>query len=231
MRRGLLLITTIVFDCYGTLIDTGKGSMKAVEQILGSRQSDMDPKPFYETWKRNHHELCRSGIFQAESDIFRIGLAQTYEAFNIQGDPELDVRYMLNTLGKRSVFPEVPAVLAELSTRFRLAVGSNSDHEPLLADLSRNGLDFGPVFSSESLRVYKPSVEFFAKILESLGRRPSEVVYVGDAQIEDVKGPSALGIRSVWINRKNDKRLQGIPEPLSECSDFKELLRTSLDFQ
>ncbi|WP_409345606.1 HAD family hydrolase [Paenibacillus sp. MBLB4367] len=227
MKRGERpMISTIIFDCYGTLVDTGKGSLRAVEQILGSLGCGVDPKPFYDTWKRNHHELCRSGAFHAESDIFRLGLAKTYEVFGIEGDPEQEVRFMLNTLGKRTVFPEVPEVLAKLSSRFSLAVGSNSDHEPLLADLKRNRLEIGPVFSSESMGVYKPNAVFFTTILKALDLKPSEVVYVGDAQVEDVKGPSALGIASVWINRKNEKRLPEIPEPLKECADFNGLLET-----
>ena len=41
----------IIFDCFGTLIDTGSGSIGAVRKILGNIGLDVDAKEFYSEWK------------------------------------------------------------------------------------------------------------------------------------------------------------------------------------
>ena len=40
----------IIFDCFGTLIDTGSGSIGAVRKILGNIGLDVDAKEFYSEW-------------------------------------------------------------------------------------------------------------------------------------------------------------------------------------
>jgi 2-haloacid dehalogenase/putative hydrolase of the HAD superfamily len=218
------MIRSIIFDCYGTFIDTGNGSMNAVTQILTKNRCGADPREFYSHWKSVHRRLCSSEPFRLESIHFLTGLKETYKAFSINGTPEDDVNIYLDTLGKRSIFPEVLAVVAELSTRFSLVIGSNSDHVPLVKDLLRNQIDIQPVYSSEILRSYKPDSNFFRKILSDIRRSTDEIIYVGDSQIEDILAPSRLGIKSIWVNRKNEKLHDDIPKPLLECSDLRGVL-------
>jgi len=115
------MIRAIVFDCYGTLIDTGNGSINAVKQILTKNNCDVDPTEFYSHWKRVHRRLCSSEPFRLESIHFLMGLKESYKAFSINGTPEDDVNIYLATLGKRSMFPEVSAVVAELSIRILIS--------------------------------------------------------------------------------------------------------------
>ena len=77
------MIRSIVFDCYGTLIDTGNGSIHAVTQILTKNRSNVDPIEFYSHWKRVHRRLCSSEPFRLESIHFLTGLKETYKAFSI----------------------------------------------------------------------------------------------------------------------------------------------------
>ena len=41
----------IIFDCFGTLIDTGSGSVQAVERILSNVDLNVEAKAFYSEWK------------------------------------------------------------------------------------------------------------------------------------------------------------------------------------
>ncbi|CAG7618230.1 hypothetical protein ACFQI7_02680 [Paenibacillus allorhizosphaerae] len=40
------MIKAILFDCYGTLVDTGSGSIKAVRQILAKNKSTVNAEQF-----------------------------------------------------------------------------------------------------------------------------------------------------------------------------------------
>lgn len=214
------MIKSIIFDCYGTLIDTGDGSVRATKQILAKYDSGVSPEQVYKEWKRLHHQICAEEPFKTEAYAFLMSLEMLYKMYGIDGDPGRDVTIMLDTLGKRAIFPEVQEVLQTLSQKVMLVVGSNSDHEPLLADLTRNNVTMQHVFSSECLGVYKPNGQFFIKILDHISLKPEEVVYVGDSQIDDIKGPAEAGIRSIWINRKNEPLAEGIPQPAIECKDL-----------
>lgn len=45
------MIKHIIFDCFGTLIDTGNNSTKAVEQILSNVGVHAEAEDFYKDWK------------------------------------------------------------------------------------------------------------------------------------------------------------------------------------
>ena len=161
-----------------------------------------------------------------EEEIFRWDLCRLYKEYGLEGDPFLDVRVMLDTLGRRSAFPETREVVERLSQEYLVAIGSTTDTEPLLRDLKKNGLEMNHVFTSESLRVYKPQEAFYQKILDRLQVKADEALFVGDSLLDDVWGPQRVGIRACWVNRKGEKAaeiapnlempdLQGLPAKLS----------------
>lgn len=218
------MIKTIIFDCYGTLVNTGEGSINAVKQILQTNNSSLDSYDFYNQWKKLNKEIISSEPFLVESELFLRSLEKLYRRYQFNGDPKEDIQFMLETLGNRTIYPEVLGVLDDLSERYNLVIGSNSDHKPLMSDIYRSQIKVHKVYSSETLKVYKPDSLFFQKILADLGLSPHEAVYVGDSQVEDIQGPQVLGMKSIWINRKNENLLEGIPEPLLECEDLGGLL-------
>jgi len=50
------MIKALIFDCYGTIISTGNGSVDAVKTILDSLKINIDPVLFYRDWKTIHKE-------------------------------------------------------------------------------------------------------------------------------------------------------------------------------
>lgn len=210
-------IKAIVFDVYGTLVSTGTGSLDAAAEILRRNgREDLSPALFYRRWKALHREHI-DGLagFQTEAVLFERDLRQLYAEYGLSRDPREDVGLMLDTLGRRQAFPEAPAVWRALSGRYRLAIGSTSDTAPLLADLARAGIETPYVFTSESMRVYKPRPAFYQTILRALGLAAGEALFVGDSLGDDVAGPKSVGMRACWVNRKG----QALP-PAGEAPDY-----------
>ena len=200
------MVKVIIFDDYGTLIDTGDGSLQAVKEILRKNNNNINAKLFYNKWKifhKNHINTLTS--FIKEEEIFLMDLTALFKEFEIRGNPEDDVKIMLNTLGKRIAYPETNFVLDALRPKCKLFIGSTSDHAPLMNDIKRNGIQVNKVFTSEYLKVYKPEKEFYQLILDEIRMQPDDVLFVGDSLEDDVSGPGALGIQTVWVNRKNLK--------------------------
>jgi HAD superfamily hydrolase (TIGR01549 family) len=101
------------------------------------------------------------------------------------------------------VFPDVVPALKRLRARgVRLGIISNASSE--LADfLKKIGLfplfDFVCISAVEGVR--KPGRRIYEKALELAAVDPSRAVHVGDMLLEDVLGPSKLGIRPFLIDR------------------------------
>jgi len=199
-------ISTIVFDAYGTLIDTADGSIRATEAILRKNRSNLDPEEFYARWKVYHQQIISmQPVFASEESVFLAGLSQLYRDYSIKGDPAADVQIMLATLGVRKVFADTLPCLHRLRDRFEIVIASNTDTAPFLADLQNNNMAVDKWFTSESLRAYKPDRIFFERMLSRLHRRPHKVVFVGDTLDADVIGPREYGMQSIWLKRKQKR--------------------------
>lgn len=196
----------VVFDAYGTLIDTGTGSVDATREILKKRgREDISPSVFYADWKKYHRaHIDALSEFVCEEEIFRRDLRKLYSCYGIDGDADSDVSIMLDTMGNRCSFPEAAEVINALSGSFVLCIGSTSDTLPLLRDVERNrlGIEEHLVFTSELLRTYKPRREFYIAIAERIHVDYGEILFVGDSLIDDVFGPSQVGMKTCHIDRK-----------------------------
>ncbi len=194
----------IIFDVYGTLISTGNGSVTAAGEILKKINVNMDAKVFYKKWKEFHKkQMDEMQEFVTEEVVFENDLKMLYEFYHLKGNFKEDVKIMLDTLDKRKAFEETNEVLNKLSEKYKIYIGSTTDTAPLMTNIKNNNMKVDRIYTSESLKEYKPHKAFYTKILADIKLKPEEVVFVGDSLSEDVKGPKSVGIYSVLIDRKN----------------------------
>lgn len=197
------MIKCIVFDAYGTLISTGSGSVDAARRILELNGCKMDAALFYKKWKELHRKHIENLTdFVKEEKIFEKDLEELYRIYGINGNYRKDVIIMLNTLGKRTAFAETKRIIEKVSTYYAVCIGSTTDTKPLLRDLKRNEISVENVFTSESLRVYKPQKDFYVSIAEQMQFDYSEILFVGDSLTDDVQGPGSTGMKTCFVNRK-----------------------------
>ncbi len=207
------MIKAIVFDVYGTLVSTGNGSVQAAKRILALNGSAISPTEFYADWKTYHRKHTDElSDFQTEETIFHSDLRALYAQYHLTRDADQDVQIMLNTLGNRSLFPETQEAIDALKKDFIVCIGSTTDTAPLLADLNRGGLSVDHIFTSEMLRVYKPQRRFYEQIADALALPAEEVLFVGDSLLDDVWGPKAIGMKTCWVNRKNQTADRAAPD-------------------
>lgn len=218
------MIKAIIFDAFGTLISTGNGSVEATAKILKlNNRTDIDPKEFYSLWKKTHREnINQSKEFVTESDSFTVTLDKAYSHYKIDGNAESDIKIMLGTFGKRFLYNETKAVIDRLKEKYIVCIGSNTDTEPLSENLERNGLSVDRIYTSESLKCYKPDKRFYEAILTDLDLKPNEILFVGDSLIDDVFGPQQIGIKACHVNRRNEK--SNIIKPAYEVKSLNELI-------
>ena len=64
--------------------------------------------------------------------------------------------------------------------------------------------------------------EFFEYALNATGLKPEQVVHIGDSLSSDVKGASALGIDTIWLNRRNRE----VPKGVCSVGNLLEVFKT-----
>lgn len=224
------MIKHIIFDCFGTLIDTGNGSIKAVESILHNIGAFVDAKTFYADWKDAKKQMMDSSKFRNEKTLFELSLAETFDKYGIGANASEEVKPMINSLfAERTVFPEVKETLQKLAEKeIDVAIGSTTDTDSLIHYLSSNHLAFSHIYTSEDMKVYKPNPDFYKTILNRSGWAVSECLFVGDSYLDDVYGPKSIGMRAALIDRK--ERYKGItlnPKPDYIIHTLGEVLKLS----
>lgn len=98
--------------------------------------------------------------------------------------------------------PEAKSVLANLSTRYRLAIISDTGITPgrvLRQILQQDGISryFTCLTFSDEIGLSKPHPDAFLTTLAALEAAPAEAVHVGDLLRTDIAGAQAVGMRAV----------------------------------
>lgn len=197
------MIKNIIFDAYGTLISTGDGSINATQAIFHRHAPLLNTQDIYREWKQYHrHHIDTLGEFSTEKEIFIRDLAKLYDKYHITSYAAVDVEPMIVSQYSRDLFPETRGVIDDLKLSYNIAIGSTTDTDPLMYNLNRAELRIDHVFTSESLRVYKPQKEFYKAILERIGWDAQDTLFVGDSLTDDVIGPKSVGMKAILLDRK-----------------------------
>jgi putative hydrolase of the HAD superfamily len=108
------------------------------------------------------------------------------------------------------VMPHALEVMAELIPHWSFALATNaadSGEKDIWAALHRVGLDryIDKVYCFRKINHKKPSLEFFAYILNDLRIDPMDAIMVGDNFEVDVLGANRAGLYAIWLNRLDEK--------------------------
>lgn len=138
---------------------------------------------------------------------------------------ELAAAFHAERRRRHRTFPDAEPALRELRGRCALGLITNGASDLQREKIRGAGLDgyFDLVVASGDLGVGKPEPSIFTHALRQLGVPPHEAVMVGDSLQRDVVGAQNVGIRGVWLNRRDHPRESGL-EPDSEVRSLSEFL-------
>jgi 2-haloacid dehalogenase len=186
------------FDCYGTLIDWNGGIGRQLERLFGpARAGDL---------LRMYHELepqiQREDQTRSYREVMAVALARL-------GAPADEQDALGRSLANWEPFAEVRTALEEARAGgWRLAVLSNTDRELLDASLSRIGVEFELSIVASEIGSYKPARGHWDEFFAQSGAEPDRHVHVAASLFHDIAPATALGLRTIWINRLGEA-----PEP------------------
>jgi len=212
-----MLISTCVFDAYGTLFDVAAAARQVAgepgREAFGARWAEVA-----ETWRRKQLEYswlrAAAGIHTDFWSVTCDGLDWALEA---EGLDDADLRARLLSLYRElTAFPEVPGVLDALRTQgMTTAILSNAAPAMLADAIESAGLGdrLDAALSAESVGVYKPDFAVYDLVGAAFGTARREVLFVS-SNGWDAWAATAYGFRSVWVNRRAEPvdRLTAVPE-------------------
>ena len=222
-------ITTVIFDMFNTIAqDDHEMWHQSFRRIIDEQGLDTTPETLRLAWDQGSDNFRKRRIdpdepFISYLDGWADAFARAFEDLSLQGDPKAASRQSIRDLAGRPLFPDAPEALSILSRSRRLAVLSNADDAYLNPVVARIPATFAAVVSSEGGQCYKPEPGLFETMLDQLQADPSECVYVGDKQFEDVKGALGVGMSAVWINRRSEPTNPDLPAPDAQIRDLLEL--------
>ena len=100
------------------------------------------------------------------------------------------------------------ATLSALQSKYKLGIISNfAVPECVYSLLKRCDIDkfFEVVVVSGAINKRKPSPEIFTRTLSMLNVSAAETVFVGDTIDADIEGSKTVGMRAIYIERREQK--------------------------
>ena len=198
-------IKVCMFDQYGTVVDMQKGLTEMVTPYLRDKGWPGRPDAFVTWWRRTHFENSMiDALLHREHTPYReIGhraVAYTLERAGIPYTME-EVRFLVAQIERLKPFPDVPAALARLRTRYKIAVLSNGDPDMLEAAKAFHELTFDAVISVAAANSFKPHVATYTKAAALMGVRMDEVLFVANHAFDCI-GAKSAGMHAAFIDRR-----------------------------
>ncbi len=144
-------IKVCMFDQYGTVVDMQGGLVAIATPFLQGKGWTGNPNSFVTWWRRTHFEnsMIDALLHKAHTPYREIGhraVSFVMDRAGIAHTPD-EVRGLVGEIEKLRPFPEVPAALARLQTRYKLVVLSNGDPDMLETAKRYHEVPFDQVIS------------------------------------------------------------------------------------
>lgn len=198
-------IEVCMFDQYGTVVDMQGGLVAAATPYLKSKDWPGDPNSFVTWWRRAHYEnsMIDALLGRAHTPYREIGHRSLDHVLERAGIPHTseDVHMLVTAIERLPAFPEVPAALARLQSRYKLVVLSNGDPDMLEAAKPHHGIPFDTVISVATAGAFKPHVATYTKAAEIVGVGMDRVLFVANHAFDCI-GAKSAGMRTAFIDRR-----------------------------
>jgi 2-haloacid dehalogenase len=198
-------VKVVMFDQYGTVVDMQKGLTEVATPFLKDKGWTGNPGSFVTWWRRTHFENSMiDALLHKEHTPYReIGhraLAYTMDRAGIEYSQD-EVRYLVSCIEKLKCFPDVPAALARLQTKYKIVVLSNGDPDMLETAKKYHQIPFDRVISVAEANSFKPHVATYTRAAQIMGVRMDEVLFVANHAFDCV-GAKAAGMHTAFIDRR-----------------------------
>lgn len=225
-------VRALTFDLFGTVLDLGGSLTPHIDGFLKHKGSSLEAGQFWQQWR------YRQRIEQYQDSLVMLGhsgyLETARRAFvyvlrlNGVEASSGDVDTFMQAWQELKPFSDVPPVLPQLASRFKLVALSNGNAK-FLDHLVSNRIkyDFDRVISVDTFGAFKPHPSVYRGAARILELELNEVMMVSSNSF-DVMGARMCGNRGAFVNRYALPYEDTPYVPDVTVKDFAELARAIL---
>jgi len=202
-------IRVITFDLDNTLWDVEPTLMRAEEAqrqwLLTHRPGAIeafDHQALWEfkqdVWKR-HPDLLHHVSAMRLQMLRELQARAGYGEDEAEKGAELAFAAFLEERHRVVLYEEALGVLRSLARHYSLGALTNGNADIYKTDA---GEYFDFAFLAEDIGASKPAPDMFHAALDKSGAAPGQIVHVGDNPEHDIMGARAVGMRTVWMNSR-----------------------------
>ena len=208
VEAPILGLRALFYDVFGTLVDWRRSVAQHAEVILRPLGHNLDWLAFADAWRAEYQpgmEEVRSGKipFSKLDVLHRRNLERFIPRFGLQNLPPEVLSELTLIWHRLDAWPDVPAALARLKTKFIIAPVSNGNIS-LMVDLARhNKFPWDAILGAEVAGDYKPKPGVYLAACAALDIAPAQCMMVA-AHSSDLAAAAQCGLRTAHIARPNE---------------------------
>ena len=208
-------VRALSFDCYGTLIDWESGIVQALQPWSAWRDITASRDELLTAFSAHEHVVQLESPTMRYPDVLATSLHRIAAEFGVAAT-DTECEEFGASVGTWLAFADTALALRRLHGRYRLIIVSNIDRASFAASNRRLGVTFDLVITAEDVGAYKPQHDHFVSMfaqLPKIGVERAETLHVAQSLFHDHGPARALGLPSVWIDRRNGKAGTGATPP------------------
>jgi 2-haloacid dehalogenase len=188
----------ITFDCYGTLTRFRMSEM--TRDIFAERIPAERMEQFIADFSAYRFDEVL-GAWQPYEVVLKNAVRRLCRKWKIQY-LDHDAQKYYDAVPTWGPHDDVPAGLSKVAREIPLVILSNASDDQIQKNVAMLGAPFHRVYTAQQAQAYKPRLQAFEYMLDSLGCNPEDVLHVSSSLRYDLMSADDLGIvNKVFVNR------------------------------
>ncbi len=218
MAIDLRAYSTLTFDCYGTLIDWETGILNALRPLLERHGQTLGDDEILELFGELE-ATAEAGTYKPYREILATVAARFGERLGFETSAEERAGFGAS-VGDWPAFPDSVEGLRRLKRHYKLVILSNVDDDLFAGSARRLDVPFDAVITAQQVGSYKPDPNNFRALLERLDTPKEQILHVAQSLFHDIAPANAIGLTTVWVNRRHGRSGFGATPPREATPDL-----------
>jgi 2-haloacid dehalogenase len=222
------MFKAISFDCYGTLIDWESGIKSFLAQTFRDKGVGASVSEVFQAREEIEFDMIQAR-YRRYSEVLHQSLREAFTRYRVPY-AHSDGDRLVESVPNWPLFSETKPALEDLAEKHRLGIISNIDNEIIRKTKAVIGVKFDLTVTAQFAKAYKPSIRPFQVALRRFGYKPEEILHVSSGFRYDIPPAHELGIKTAWVNRKNEPKpktsLHGPDYEFTSLTELAERMKT-----
>jgi len=193
----------ITFDCYGTLIDWESGIRTAFKHAFEDyKLGEPNMSKLVGLYQEEEKRIESQRPFMSYRKVLSEAASAAASKIGLSLSEERSA-FLARELPGWKPFQDTNPALERLAKNHSLGILSNVDNDLLAGTMKHFTIPFDLVVTAEKVRSYKPGFKHFEEAQKHIGS--GGWLHVAASLYYDIDPASRLGLKTVWVNRKNSR--------------------------